>query len=222
MNVTGTERQRAVIAAFRMKPEASQGEIARSAGVTQTYVSIILQDYLDSKARDHSCRVPVSTTPKPVERDVASFALDRRFGGNCGAAARTAKEQAARSALAEHPREKAESKMKYCRRVAVIAGVSADYVQHTTKIIECENIGAELRAKEEARRKVEIVPRVASLGPVQNFKGWLDAFAKFKATAEAYLILAQTRGDVYASAFLKDIRDTADRAQSRAAISKTD
>src|ERR1017187_4393988 len=70
MNVTGTERQRAVIAAFRMKPEASQGEIARSAGVTQTYVSIILQDYLDSKARDHSCRVPVSTTPRQVEREL--------------------------------------------------------------------------------------------------------------------------------------------------------
>jgi hypothetical protein len=222
MHATGTQRQLAVLAAFRVKPEASQVEIAKAAGVTAAYVSTVLDDYFGAKAHERDGQVAVRTTPKPAETDVATFAPDRRFGGNAGPVACTAKQQSLRSALAVHPREKAEPKMKYCRRIAVIAGVSVCYVHATTKIIECENIGAELRAKEEARRKVEIVPRVVSLGPVHNFNGWLDAFSKFKATAEAYLILAQTRGDVYASAFLKDIRDTADRAQSRAAISKTD
>lgn len=221
MNATGTERQRAVIAAFKVKPEASHPDIARAAGVTIGYVGHVLRDYLEAKAHEPACQVTARTTPKPAERDVATFAPDRRFGGNSGPEACTAKQQACRNALAMHPPESGETKMRFCRRLAAIAGVSAGYVQNMTLIIEAEQIGAYARAKEEARAKVEIVPRVVSLGAVQNFKGWLDAFSRFKATAEAYLLLAQTRGDVYAAAFLSDIRDTADRAQSRAATSKT-
>jgi hypothetical protein len=220
MNATGTQRQLAVLSAFRVKPEASQIEIAKAAGVTRRYASIVIRDYLEAKAHERACQVPARTTPKPAA-DIAEFAPDRRFGGNSGPAACTEKQQALNAALATHPQDSGELKMQYCRRIAAIAGVNARYVQLAIQIIECEHIGAERRAKEEARAKVEIVPRVVSLGAVQNFKGWLDAFSKFKQTAEAYLLLAQTRGDVYAAAFLADIRDKADRAQSRAAISKT-
>lgn len=222
MNATGTQRQLAVLAAFRVKPEASQAAIAKAAGVHTSYVSLVLRDYLESKAHERACQVTVGARPKPAEADVASFALDRRFGGNSGPAACTEKQQRLRTAMAAHARATGALKSEYSRRIAAIAKVSPGSVIMAMDMMKCERIGAEVRAKEEARRKVEIVPRVVSLGPVQNFKGWLDAFSKFKATAEAYLLLAQTRGDMYASAFLKDIRDTADRAQSRAAISKTD
>ena len=221
MNATSTQRQRAVIAAFRMKPEASQVEIAKAAGVTQPYVSSVLRDYLESKEHELACQVPVSTTPKPADADVAAFALDRGGVGNPGPAGCTEKQQACRNALASHPQEKAESKRKYYLRIAVVSGVSPSYVQNTLEIMRCERIGAEVRAREAEELKGKVVPRVVSLGPVQNFKGWMDAFAKFKATAEAYLLLAQTRRDVYATAFLKDIRDISDRAQTRASFSQS-
>lgn len=221
MNATGTQRQLAVLAAFRVKPDASNVEIAKAAGVTPSYVTLILQDYLESKANERACQVTARTTPKPAETDIATFAPDGRFGGNAGPAASTEKQQRLRAALATHPQAKGETQRAYSRRIAPIAGVSSGLVIVTLQIMGFERIGAELRAKREARAKVEIVPRVVSLGPVRNFTNWLDTFSKFKAMAEAFLLLAQTRGDVYASAFLKDIRDTADRAQSRAAESKT-
>jgi hypothetical protein len=83
-----------------------------------------------------------------------------------------------------------------------------------------EAIGAAVRAREAEELKGKMVPLAQSLGPIQNFKGFLDVFSKFKATAEAYLLLAQTRAAPYASAYLKEIRDLSDRAQSRAAMSK--
>jgi hypothetical protein len=113
--------------------------------------------------------------------------------------------------------------MKYCRRVAAIAGVHADSVKSALDRIKNEAIGAAVRAREaeEAKSKVEVMPLGLDLGPVVNFRGWIDVFCKFKMLSEAYLNLAQSRGDVYARAFLQDIRDISDRAQSRAAISKT-
>jgi hypothetical protein len=220
MNATGTERQLAVLAAFRVKPEASNVEIAKAAGVSPGCVSLTIEDNLTSKANARACPVSVRATPKPVECDIATFAPDRRFGGNAGPAACTVKQQACRSALATHPRAEGESKMEFCRRIAAVAGVSASYVQNMTKLIECEEIGATIRAREAAIAKVAIVPRVVSLGPVPNFKNWIDAFSKFKATAEIYLVLAQTRGDTFAGAFLRDIIAVADRAQTRAAKSQ--
>jgi hypothetical protein len=225
MNATGTERQRAVIAAFKVKPEATRREIANAAGVTLTYAGQVMRDYLASKARDHVCQVPVRTTSRPAQRvDVASFALDRRrIGGNPGPgpATGTAKQQATRSALAANPPCEGERKMDYCRRIAGIAGVSPGYVQHTTTIIVCEEIGAAVRAKEAAEAKTELVRFNGNVGPVQHFTSWLDVFHKFQMTAVAYLLHAQSRGDVYATAFLKDIRDISDRAATRAAMSKT-
>ena len=158
MNATGTQRQRAVIAAFRMKPEASQGEIANAAGVTQAYVSAVVQDYLASKERDNSCQVTVGARPKPAEADVASFALDRRIGGNSGPAECTEKQRRLRIAMAAHPRGEGEGKNQYCRRIAAIAGVCPSYVQSTLETMRCERIGAEKRAREaeelrERRRK---------------------------------------------------------------------
>jgi hypothetical protein len=221
MNATGTQRQRAVIAAFLMKPEATQGEIANAAGVTQAYVSAVVQDYLESKAHEPACQVPVSTKPKSMGRDVASFSPDGRFGGNSGPAECTEKQRRLRIAMAAHPRGEGEGKNPYSRRIAEIAEVSPGLVIQAMETMRCERIGAEVRAREAEELKGKVVPRVVSLGPVQNFKGWMDAFAKFKATAEAYLLLAQTRRDVYATAFLKDIRDISDRAQTRASFSQS-
>ena len=52
MNCTGTERQRAVIAAFKMRPEASYPEIASAAGCTVIYAGMVIRDYLASRAHD--------------------------------------------------------------------------------------------------------------------------------------------------------------------------
>jgi hypothetical protein len=133
----------------------------------------------------------------------------------------TAKQEAVRNALAKHPREIGEQITQYCRRIAAIAGVNWNYVHYTTRIIACERIGAEVRAREAEDSKTRLVPYNVGLGPIQNFRGWLEFFSKLKMLAEAYLLLAQSRGDVYATAYLKDVRDTADRASTRAAISKT-
>src|SRR5665647_3341307 len=84
MNATGTERQRAVIAAYRMAPTALQAEIARAAGVSASYVATVLGDYLESKAREQASQMPTCTASNPTEHDVADFAPDRRIGGNCG------------------------------------------------------------------------------------------------------------------------------------------
>jgi hypothetical protein len=220
MHAIGTERQRAVIAAFKVKPEATHREIAQAAGVHLRYVSFVLRDYRASKAREkvQVCQVPVRRASMPVSMDVASFALDKRFGGNAGPAARTAKQQALNAALAKHPRMDAEPKMDYCRRIAAIAGVSYPYVHRNLQLQECSRIGAELRAKEaeEAKSRCQVMAPDVGLGPVQNFRGWIDVFSKLKILAEAYLNLARTRGDVYATAFLSDIRDVSDRAQRRA------
>ena len=113
--------------------------------------------------------------------------------------------------------------MAYCRRIAKIAGVSVGSVHSMTKIIEDEQIGVMARVKEaeEAKHRVEVMPHGVELGPVVRFTGWIDTFARFKALGEAYLTLAQARGDVYARAFLQEIRDISDRAQTRAAKSTT-
>lgn len=223
MNATGTERQRAVIAAYRMAPTALQAEIARAAGVSASYVVTVLGDYLESKAREQASQMPTCTASNPTEHDVADFAPDRRIGGNCGPDACAVKEGAIRVALAANPRAEGEAKMKYCKRIAAIARVSFGYVQLTLKIIEYKQIGAAVRAREaeDAKLKCQVVPFSGNIGPVQHFTSWLDVFGKFQITAMAYLQLAQSRGDVYATAFLKDLRDTADRAATRAAMRKT-
>jgi hypothetical protein len=216
MNATGTEHQRAVIAAFKVRPEALRREIADAAGVTVAYVDIVLKDYLESKAHEPACQVAVRASPKPA--DVATFALDRRFGGNSGPEACTVKQQACRNALAEHPPESGETKMHYCRRLAAIAGVSAGYVQNMTLIIEAEQIGAYARAKEEARSKTEIAPlslNARAIRPMPEFKGWADVFSRFKLLAEAYVKVARSRGDAFAESFLKDMCDHAERAETR-------
>jgi hypothetical protein len=216
MKATGTQRQLAVLAAFRVKPEASQSEIARAVGVSQAYASLVIRDYLESKAKDQSqaCQVPARTKPAAVEKDIACFALDRRIGGNTGPAACTVKQQAVNVALAENPRQDGEAKMRYCKRMAAIAGVSYSTIQQTLIMRECEAIGAAVRAREaeEAKNRCEVMPAGIGLGPVTNFRGWLDFFSKLKILTEAYLLVAQSRGDVYAAAFLKDVRDTSDRA----------
>ena len=222
MNVTGTERQRAVIAAFKVKPEAEQREIADAAGCTVVYAGMVIRDYLASKAHDQSliCKSPTRQTLSVV-MDVAVFQVARRLG--CTLAGATAKQQAVRIALAEHPREEGEGVMKYCRRLALIAGVSAGSVQIALDRIKNEAIGTAVRAREaeDAQSNVEVVPFGVSLGPVTNFRGWPEFFSKVKILAETYLLLAESRGDVYARAFLQDIRDISDRAQSRAAKSRT-
>jgi hypothetical protein len=219
MNCTGTERQRAVLAAFKVRPEASQGAIAEAAGVTQQYAGLVIRDYLESRAHEHADQVHTRTwSSKPAERDVACFALDRRFGNNAGPAACTIKQAAMNEALEKNPRMAGESKIGYCRRIAALCGTSYTHVHHKLQVLECYRIGAARRAKEaaEAKLRCEVIPAGVALGPVQNFRGWTDTFGKFKILAEAYLNLARSRGDVYAGAFLKEIADMSERAQKRA------
>ena len=53
------------------------------------------------------------------------------------------------------------------------------------------------------------------LGPFRTSGGGPDAFAKLKLVSEAYVKLARERGDTYAEAFLKDMRDLCERAITR-------
>jgi hypothetical protein len=132
-------------------------------------------------------------------------------------ASNTRKQQAVGEALAKHPRAPGEMKTVWYKRVAAVAGVSFDYVRYNVEFARCAAIGVAHRAKEaeDAKFRVEVVPAVG-LGPVQNFRGWLDVFGKLKILSEAYLNLARSKGDVYAAAFLQDIIDISERALARA------
>jgi hypothetical protein len=227
LKAIGTERQRAVIAAFKVRPEAPRRQIAAAAGVTVGYVMHVLRDYRESRLHEDVCPMnPVGEFPrrppptKPAETDVAPFAADRRFGGNAGPAACTVKQQACRTAMAMHPQAEGEPDSVYGRRIALVSGLTAGYIHNTLSIIKCERIGAEARAMEakEAKNRCEVIPFGDSIGPVQNFRGWTDVFSKFKILSEAYLNLARDRGDVYAAAFLKDIQEISERAQCRASM----
>jgi hypothetical protein len=207
-----------------MRPEALQSEIAVAAGVTEIYVGLVLRDYLKSRTHDQNiiCKPPTRQTLSVV-KDVAVFQADSRLNRAPGGSQTTAKQQALRIAMAEHPRADGEGVMKYCIRVAAIAGVHAGSVQGALDRLKNEAIGTAARAREaeEAKDRLEVMPHGIEQGPVVRFTGWIDTFAKFKALSESYLTLAQTRGDVYARAFLQELRDISDRAQSRAARSKT-
>jgi hypothetical protein len=219
----GTERQRAVIAAFKMRPEAAMREIGDAAGVTQGCAAQVIAEYLESQKRDRAlaCKSPTRQLPTVAKRDVASWQPDRRFGGNSGPAACTAKQQALNIALAEHPRRDGELKMDYCRRIAAIAGVSPAYVHNNLQVREAQRLGRERVAAETANR----LPVVASLNQravqVPPFVGWADVFSRFKLLSEAYLRLAMSRGDKYAESFLKDLRDHADRAETRSWLDRS-
>jgi hypothetical protein len=221
MNATGTERQRAIIAAYRMKPEASQAEIAAAAGVHQTFVSRILGSYLESQARDRACQGLVCPTSKPMEKDVATFVPARRpdrFDADAPVVPHTVKQQNTRIALAEHPQKEGERKMQYCRRIAAIAGVSHLSVHAMMGVINFEQIGAALRAKQAAEAGTKLVPVSAGIGPVTNFRGWLEFFTKLKMLVDGYLLVAQSRHDVFATSFLKTIGEKAERAAERATM----
>lgn len=225
MNSIGTQRQRAVIAAFKVKPEATYKEIAAAAAVSLQYAELIVRDYLSSKAngRALACQVPARRASMAVSKDVAVFHQpDRSVDPLRERVGNTAKQQEVNAALAEHPRMDAESLRKYSTRIGAIAGVSAGYVIHNLQVRECSRIGAERRAKEaqEAKTRCEVIPAGANLGPVRNFRGWVDTFAKFKMLADAYLALALERGDVFAAAFLRDIQERAERAQTRAGLER--
>ena len=223
MNCTGTEKQRAIVAAFKMRPEAEQREIASAAGVTELYAGTVIRDYLASRAHDQSliCQAPTRGTLSAV-RDVAVFQRDKRLHAIPQGSNVTARQQAIQISLAENPRADGEGVMAYCRRLALIAGVHAGSVQHALDRIKNEAIGAAARAMEaeEAKSKVEVMPFSGNIGPVTNFTGWVDTFGRFKLLSDAHKTLALSRGDVYAAAFLSDISQISDRAQSRAAISK--
>jgi hypothetical protein len=221
MNATGTERQRAVIAAYRMKPKARPAEIALAAGVSLSTAQKVIREYRESKAHDDAC-LPVCTTSKPAERDIACFKVDRRldcrFDANTPLVSHTAKQENMRIALAEHPQEEGETKMKYCRRIAAIAGVSDTLVHAAMEVVRCEQIGAALRAKQAAEAGTKLVPVSAGIGPVTNFRGWLEFFSKLKMLVDGYLLVARSRHDVFATSFLKTIGENAERAATRATL----
>jgi hypothetical protein len=220
--MTGTERQRAIIAAFKMRPEATLREIGAAAGVTQSCASQVIADYLESKERDKAL---ARQLPAAVRRDVASWQpVDRRCGGFAFGGepvTTTVKQQRVNAAIEATPIMGGESKMAFCRRIGALAGASGSYVHNLLQIREAQRIGLQRRAKEEANR----LPVVASLNQravqVPPFVGWADVFSRFKALSEAYLRLAMSRGDKYAESFLKDLRDHADRAETRSWLDRS-
>jgi hypothetical protein len=123
-----------------------------------------------------------------------------------------------RIALAEHLQVEGESKIKYCRRIAAMAGASPGYVHLTMEILRCEQIGAALRAKEANEAGTKLVPMSAGIGPITNFGGWLEFFSKLKMLIDGYLLVAQSRHDVFATSFLKTIGENAERAATRATM----
>ena len=131
----------------------------------------------------------------------------------------TAKQQAVRSALEIHARGDGESKNKWCKRVGAIAGCSSKYVWWQLELVRCEQIGANLRAKEaeEEKLRCKVMPFTGNVGPVRNFQGWAFEFGKLEMLATAYLTLARERGDAYAAAFLMNIKENCERGQKRAA-----
>jgi hypothetical protein len=133
------------------------------------------------------------------------------------------KQQNTRIALAEHPRAEGETTMKYCRKIASIAGVSPGLVHATMKMLRCEQVGAAVRAKEAEAAKFALAPLSLNQAAVQvpDFKGWADVFSRFKLLSEAYLRIAMARQDAYAESFLKDLRDHADRAESRSWLDRS-
>lgn len=221
MNCTGTEMQRAILACYQIKPSATDREISTAAGVSLKYVGRIVRDYLGSKAREkaQSCQLPARRASMAVTKDVAEFHQpDRSVDPMRERVANTAKQEALHVALNATARVEGESKRQYCRRVAAIAGVSAPYVHHTLKIIECEQIGAECRVREAeaARHRCKVIPAGVNLGPLQHFTNWLDVFSKFKSLAEAYILVARSRGDVFAAAYLENARDQFEYGAKRA------
>lgn len=91
-------------------------------------------------------------------------------------------------------------------------------MQWVISILECERIGREKREQEAAAWPKPAVSdwNPFGIGPVEaGFTGWTDAFAKFGFVTQAFLNLARKRGDVWAAAYLEDVRDALDRAQSR-------
>ena len=148
--------------------------------------------------------------------------LAPRVGTNT-LAARTGKQLAVRTALATIQRETGETGRQFCGRVAALAGVSGSYVHHVLMIDKYTAIGVQKRAEEAkaALGRCEVMPFSGNVGPITRFRGWAVEFHCIKLLAESYLLFAQARHDAYAISFLKDLRDTANRAQDRAAMSPT-
>ena len=121
------------------------------------------------------------------------------------------------------PRMPREMKREWYRRIASATGCSAPYVQYLAGINECERLGQEIRAKEaaEAKLRVEVLPfDAADLGPIRNFRNWLETFAKFKILSEAFLNLARQQGNVWAASYLSELSAVCERAQNRAAMER--
>lgn len=208
-----TEKAAAVLAVCNRMPAGSTAAaIAKEAGVSESWAAKVrrnresrervLREERERASRDEAAKVDGPT----------AYAL----GYN------TPKQWAIREAVKRNPRFALEAKGAWYARIAAMAGSSPAYVQHLLDMDRCAAIGAARRAQEEeeAKLKVEVMPFGGNIGPISNFRGWVDVFSKFKILSEAYIALAQSRGDVYAEAFLKDIRDFADRASSRAALSR--
>jgi hypothetical protein len=138
-------------------------------------------------------------------------------------ASNSAKQLAIRAAMEKNPRADGESARHWARRIAPIVRVSPGYIESILQMDKNLAIGARIRAQDEAAAllKRPVIPFTGNIGPVKHFTNWLDVFHKFQMTAVAYLLLAQSRNDAYATAYLKDLRDLSDRAATRATMSKT-
>jgi hypothetical protein len=209
MNCTGTERQRAVLGAFKAKPESSHKELAAVAGVSKPYVGLVL------RAHDHE-------KEEQQQRARDEWAISLKAPELLKIAC-TEHQHAVAIAISETERLRDESKRAYCRRVAKTAHCSPQLVQGLLEIARCARIGAELRAKEAEEAKNKLVPLSLNAGAVQlpDFKGWADVFHRVKLLSEAYLRIAMSRGDVYAQSFLKTLAENAERGEERAWLDKS-
>jgi len=108
--------------------------------------------------------------------------------------------------------------MLYCKDVAAHAGVSPSYVSWLLTLADCDRVGKAARAIDAADwdRRSSHSRLSIDVPLVRDFRGWTDAFGRFKLVAEAYLNLSRIRGDKYAASFLSDIREICERAQERA------
>jgi hypothetical protein len=132
----------------------------------------------------------------------------------------TAKQERVEVGLVKLKRRAGESQGSYFRRVASFAGCSVGCVQYWATLAKWDRIGAEVRAREAAAAGVAVAATTCGLDflSVREFRGWANVFARFKVLTEAYLEVSRTRGDVFATAFLLDIRERCDRAQERAVM----
>ena len=115
---------------------------------------------------------------------------------------------------------RAESKRRRAliTEMAKSAGCSYAYFLNHVDLARCEVIGQQTRAQDEERER--LMKKAVSVDVVgfklDEFKGWMETFTKLRMVTQVFENLAAIRGNVWAKAFLEDVREKLERAQKRA------